>query len=77
MAGGKRPDLPERVIPTPGGVKSTRRPDILYKTPSGETKAVNVGKVKADKVTPVPREVDAQKDLNNAGVPTDFVPYNR
>ncbi len=77
IAGGKRPNLPEAVVPTPGGVKATRRPDILYKTPKNEVKAVNVGKVKADNVTPVPREAAAQKDLQGAGIPTDFVPYNK
>jgi hypothetical protein len=64
----------ERTIPTPGGFKDTRRPDILYQTPSGEIRAVNVGRVMADGVTPVPREVRAMADLNRV-YPTAFVPY--
>jgi RHS repeat-associated protein len=77
IGGGKQdPPLPEKIIETPGGVKSTRRPDILYKTPAGETRAVNVGKVKADGKTAVPREAAAKADLERAGYPTDFVPYN-
>ncbi|MBI1176387.1 hypothetical protein GC207_02995 [bacterium] len=67
----------EKLIPTPGGIKEGRRPDILYKTPEGEVRARNVGKTRADG-TPVKREVDALKDLNGpGGVPTDFKPYDR
>jgi hypothetical protein len=67
----------ERLIPTPGGKKSGRRPDIEYRTPIGEIKGRNVGKTKADG-TPVPRELDALDDLNGpGGLPTDYVPYDR
>jgi RHS repeat-associated protein len=66
---------PERSVDTPGGFKSTRRPDITYKTPGGETKAINVGRTKADG-SPVTREVKAMQDLNGSGMQTDFVPYD-
>jgi hypothetical protein len=68
----------ERVIPTPGGKKSGRRPDIEYRTPQGETRGRNVGRTKADG-SPVPREVDAIDDLQGPGkLPMDrFVPYDR
>jgi RHS repeat-associated protein len=66
----------EQLIETPGGVKSGRRPDILYETPEGETRAVNVGRTTASGA-PVSREVDAMNDLNDkAGIPTTFVPYD-
>ncbi|HEX5745450.1 MAG TPA: SpvB/TcaC N-terminal domain-containing protein [Archangium sp.] len=75
IAGGGR--AKERLIPTPGGSKSGRRPDILYETPDGKIQGRNIGKTKADG-SPVPREVDALNDLNGpGGVPTDFVPYDR
>ena len=75
VAGGRR--LKERLIPTPGGEKDVRRPDILYKTPEGELRGRNVGKVDA-KGQPVPREQAAMRDLNGpGGLPTDFVPYNK
>ncbi|MFN7783492.1 MAG: hypothetical protein ACK5PG_12240, partial [Lysobacterales bacterium] len=74
LAGGGRER--ERLVPTPGGEKSGRRPDILYQTPEGEVRATNVGRTNADG-TPVKREVSAMNDLNQAGVPTDFKPYDR
>ncbi|WP_395746283.1 putative Ig domain-containing protein [Prosthecobacter sp.] len=65
----------EKLIPTPGGKKDGRRPDILYETPEGEMKGRNIGKVDSQG-QPVKREREALDDLNNAGgVPTDFVPY--
>jgi hypothetical protein len=73
LAGGGR--KAERLIPTPGGDKSGRRPDILYKTPEGEVRAVNVGRTNADG-TPVKREVQAMKDLEGAGVKTEFKAYD-
>jgi hypothetical protein len=73
IAGGMREQ--EQLIRTPGGVKSGRRPDIIYKTPIGEKKAVNVGKTDS-KGEPVKREKEAQRDLNeNGDLPTTFVPY--
>jgi hypothetical protein len=75
LAGGGR--TAEKAIPTPpGGQKSSRRPDILYKTVDGEIRAVNVGRTRADG-TPVSREVAAIEDLEAAGVPVEFVPYDR
>jgi hypothetical protein len=68
--------MPERLVKTPGGVKSGRRADIVYSTPSGEVKGVNVGRAKADGVSPVKREQEALDDLNGPGnLPTDFSPY--
>ena len=67
----------EQLIRTPGGVKNSRRPDVLYRTPDGQLRGRNVGKTMADG-SPVPREVDALNDLNGRGkLPTDFVPYDR
>ena len=74
LAGGGR--APERAVPTPGGHKDSRRPDITYKTPDGTAKGRNIGKTKADG-SPVTREEKALEDLNEAGLETDFVPYDR
>jgi hypothetical protein len=74
-AGGGR--LREVEIPTPGGLRTVRRPDIIYRTPSGERRAINVGRTRADG-TPLPREVEALRDLNVCGdLPTRFIPYDR
>ena len=70
LAGGNR--KPEILIPTPGGKKRGRRPDIIYQMPGCSPCAENVGWTKADG-SPVPREVDAMNDLNNNGMPTKFV----
>lgn len=71
--GGLRP---ERLIPTPCGKKSGRRPDIYYRDGAGKERGVNVGRTKANG-DPVPREVDAMNDLTNKGnVPTTFKGYN-
>lgn len=73
LAGGGK--AKEKLIPTPGGEKAGRRPDILYQTREGEVRGRNVGKVDA-KGEPVPREKAALRDLNGPGqTPTDFVPY--
>ncbi|HSP79829.1 MAG TPA: hypothetical protein VLQ93_14955, partial [Myxococcaceae bacterium] len=75
IAGGRKEK--ERLIPTPSGKKSGRRPDILYETPDGTLKGRNVGKTRADG-SPVKREAEALDDLNGPGkTPTDFVPYDR
>ncbi|MFV8751899.1 SpvB/TcaC N-terminal domain-containing protein [Nannocystaceae bacterium ST9] len=67
----------ERLVKTPGGKKSGRRPDIIYRTPDGQLRGRNVGRTNADG-SPVTREVDALEDLNGPGkLPTDFVPYDR
>ena len=73
IAGGGR--KPERLIPTFGGHKNGRRPDILYKDANGVTRGKNVGRVKADG-TPVLREQKALDDLNGPGLlPTTFDCY--
>ncbi|AKT42727.1 FG-GAP-like repeat-containing protein [Chondromyces crocatus] len=75
VAGGGREK--ERLILTPGGHKSGRRPDILYETPDGALRGRNVGRTRTDG-TPVRREIEALDDLNGpGGLPTDFVPYDR
>ena len=67
----------EKLVSTPGGLKEGRRPDILYRTPSGELRGRNIGRTNADG-TPVKREQEALKDLNGPGkLPTDFVSYDR
>ena len=75
MAGGGRRD--EALIATIGGEKTGRRPDIIYITPSGEERAINVGRTYANG-QPVMREVAALNDLNELGeLPSTFVPYDR
>lgn len=75
LAGGGRKS--ERLIPTPGGSKGGRRPDILYKDANGTTRGRNVGRTTASGA-PVKREAEALQDLNGpGGLPTDFVPYDR
>lgn len=71
--GGKR----EQLVDTKGGIKSGRRPDIIYQKPGEPRCGRNVGKTNADG-TPVKREKEALDDLNKRSkVPTDFVPYDR
>jgi hypothetical protein len=66
--------LPEKLIPTPGGIKEGRRPDILFRTKLGELRGRNVGHIDAAG-NPNTRETDALNDLNGPGaLPTDFVP---
>lgn len=73
LAGGGR--RPEKLVPTPGGHKEARRPDILYRDSCGTMRACNIGKTKSDG-TPVTREVKAMEDLNRAGLPTTFEKYD-
>jgi hypothetical protein len=75
-AGGGRGER-EKVVNTLGGLLNKRRPDIIYRTPSGELRAVNVGLAGKDG-KPIEREQQALDDLNGpAGLPTTFVPYNK
>ncbi len=67
--------LPERVIQTYGGILNSRRPDILVKKPDGSLYGINVGKTTA-KGAPIKREVQAIYDLEDAGLPMHFVPYD-
>ncbi|UVL59531.1 DUF6531 domain-containing protein [Pseudomonas sp. B21-032] len=77
-AGGGR--KPERLIPTPGGHKQGRRPDIIFEEKDGKIIYGNVGRQKADG-TPVSREVGAINDLktkttgNDTPAEVQFRPY--
>lgn len=73
IAGGQV--LPEKAIPTPGGFKSSRRPDILVRRPDGTIYGINVGK-QTKSGAPLKREAEAIQDLENAGIEMHFVPYN-
>ncbi len=74
IAGGGR--LPERLIPTQGGIKGGRRPDILFETANGQIRGRNVGKTDWFG-NPIKRELEALDDFNGpGGIPTDFVPYD-
>ncbi|AHF17517.1 hypothetical protein NIASO_09125 [Niabella soli DSM 19437] len=48
---------------TPGGDKSSRRPDIIWRDADGKTHWGNVGQ-SGVKGKPVPREIKAMQDLN-------------
>lgn len=74
IAGGGR--LPEKAIPTPGGIKDSRRPDILVRNPDGSIRAINVGKTKTDG-TPIKREAQAITDLEQTDIKTEFVPLDQ
>ena len=71
IAGGR---LPEKLIKTPLGTKSGRRPDILVELADGSWFGINVGKLTPDGI-PVKREIEALCDLVEAGIPMVFVPY--
>jgi hypothetical protein len=67
----------ERTRQTPGGNKESRRPDITYRTPDGQERGTNIGRTRADGITPVTREQRALDDLNGPGnLPTNFIPYD-
>ena len=66
----------EKVIPTPNGVKSGRRPDILVRKPDGTMYGINVGKTTAQGA-PIKREVEALYDLEDAGLPMYFAGYDK
>jgi RHS repeat-associated protein len=67
----------EKLVPTPGGDKGARRPDVILKdNATGELSGVNVGRTKADG-SPVTREQKALNDLNKySDIPTVFEPYD-
>jgi hypothetical protein len=73
IAGGRI--RPEVLIPTPGGYKEGRRPDVLVQRPDGTRYGINVGRVNK-KGVPVRREREAIEDLEAAGLEMHFVPYN-
>jgi RHS repeat-associated protein len=66
---------PEIAIPTPGGFKNSRRPDILVQRPDGSMYGINVGKQRANGA-PIKREAQALWDLEGVGLEMHFVPYN-
>ncbi len=72
IAGGQV--LPEKAIPTSGGFKNSRRPDILVEKPDGSIYGINVGKTTSTGA-PITREVQAIYDLEDAGIQMYFVPY--
>ena len=76
IAGGGRGYPPEAVIPTPGGGKGSRRPDILVQRPDGSLYGINVGKTTANGA-PIKREVEALYDLEDVGIPMYFVGYDK
>ena len=65
ISGGQQ--LPEISIKTPGGIKGSRRPDILVERQDGSKCGINVGK-KAKSGAPIKREVEAINDLEDAGL---------
>ncbi|AJK48947.1 RHS repeat-associated core domain-containing protein [Burkholderia plantarii] len=60
-AGGGQ--FPEQVVETTGGFKNGRRPDIIYTDSENRAIYGQVGRVRADGVTPVTREQQAMDDL--------------
>jgi hypothetical protein len=67
--------LPEAVIKTPNGLKSSRRPDILVKRYSDDSVyGINVGKITKNG-EPITREIEAIYDLEDIGIPMHFVSY--
>ena len=72
----------EQLIPTPGGNKEGRRPDIIFEDAEGKIIYGNVGKNRADQTNPITREKKALDDLrtkvNEEHAPDDvqFRPYN-
>ena len=75
IAGGQIPGLPEAVIKTPGGIMSSRRPDILVRRADGSQYGINVGKTTKNGA-PIKREAEAIADLEDAGLEMHFVPYD-
>ncbi len=74
IAGGQR--LPEISIKTPGGIKSSRHPDILVERPDGSVYGINVEKTTSSGA-PIKREIEAIYDLEDAGIEMHFVPYDK
>jgi hypothetical protein len=74
IAGGQT-GLPERLIPTPGGTLSGRRPDILVRRPDGSEYGITVGLQSSRTGAPIKREAEALNDLEGAGLEMHFVPY--
>ena len=69
--------LPEEVVPTPGGTKSSRRPDITTRAPDGTVQRENVGR-STQTGQPVARERRALDDIEKAtGQRPAFTPYDK
>jgi hypothetical protein len=69
--------LKERLIPTHGGIKQGRRPDILVQRPDGSEYGINIGLRSRRSGAPIKREADAINDLETFGnLEMHFVPYN-
>ncbi|WP_404366238.1 RHS repeat-associated core domain-containing protein [Corallococcus coralloides] len=69
--------LPEEVIPTPGGAKTFRRPDITTHAPDGSTYRENVGRSTSEG-SPVARERRALNDIEAAtGQRPGYTPYDQ
>lgn len=67
----------EKLISTPEGKKSGRRPDVLVERPDGTLYGINVGRTRVDG-TPIKREAEALDDLINCGkLPMKYVPYDK
>jgi hypothetical protein len=74
IAGGQT-GLPERFIPTPNGLLSGRRADVLVERADGSLYGINVGRVSSRTGAPIKREAEALNDLEGAGIEMHFVPY--
>ena len=66
---------PEKAIPTHGGYKNSRRPDIIVRRPDGSIYGINVGKT-TSYGAPIKREVLALYDLEDAGITMYFISYD-
>ena len=83
IGGGSYRNVPEMVIDTKGGIKSSRRPDASFiNSRTGEEFHFNVGKsnVRAGdeirNVDPIIREREALADLRDAGAKVYFEAYD-
>lgn len=66
----------QKKIPTPNGIKPSRRPDILVEKLNGTHYGINVGKTTAIGA-PIKREMEAIYDLENIGLKMLFVAYDK
>ena len=67
----------EEVIPTPGGTKTSRRPDITTRAPDGSPHREDVDRSKADG-TPIKRETEALDDIEDAtGTRPEYTPCDK
>ena len=66
----------ETTVKTEGGYKENRRPDVIWIDPGGKEHYGNVGKTRADGITPITREQKALEDLRNTGIDTQYRAYD-